>query len=55
MNNIAGKPENKAILERMGKALKEWMASCGDEGQGTEMQAPDHQFKNPDGSIGEQN
>lgn len=55
MNNIAGKPENKAIVERMDKALKEWMASCGDEGQGTEMQAADHQFKNQDGSIGEQN
>lgn len=54
MNNIAGKPENKAIVERMDKALKEWMASCGDEGQGTEMKAPEHQYKNPDGSIGEQ-
>lgn len=54
MDNIAGKPENKAIIERMDQALKEWMASCGDEGQGTEMKAHQHQFKNPDGSIGEQ-
>ena len=55
MNNIAANPENKAIIERMDKALKEWMASCGDEGQGTEMKALDHQFVNSDGSIGEQN
>ncbi len=55
MNNIAGKHENNLILERMDKVLKEWMASCGDEGQGTEMKALERQFKNPDGSIGEQN
>jgi len=54
MNNIAGTPENKSILERMDKVLKKWMTSCGDEGQTTEMKALDHQFKNPDGSIGEQ-
>jgi uncharacterized sulfatase len=55
MNDIAKKPENKAIIERMDRALKEWMALCGDDGQGTEMNAPEHQFKNQDGSIGEQN
>jgi uncharacterized sulfatase len=55
MNNIAGKPENIAILKRMDRVLKEWMASCGDEGQATEMKALERQFKNPDGSIGEQN
>ena len=55
MNNIAGKLENKAILQRMDKVLKEWMVSCGDEGQVTEMKALERQFKNPDGSIGEQN
>ena len=55
MNNIAGKPSNKAILQRMNQALKEWMASCGDEGQATEMKALDHQFKNPDGTVGGEN
>lgn len=43
LNNIATRPENKAIVERMDKVLKEWMASCGDEGQGTEMKALEHQ------------
>ena len=49
ISNIAGKPENKPIIERMDKALKEWMALCGDEGQGTEMKALEHQFKNAKG------
>jgi len=55
MNNIAGKPENKTILKRMNQVLKEWMASCGDEGQATEMKALDHQFKNPNGTVGGEN
>ncbi len=42
LNNIANKPENKAIIERMDKALKEWMAYCGDKGQETEMEALKH-------------
>ncbi len=29
----------------MDKVLKEWMASCGDKGQVTEMEALKHQFK----------
>lgn len=55
MNNIAADPQNRLIIERMDKVLRQWMASCGDEGQATEMKALEHQFKNPDGSIGEQN
>ncbi len=55
VDNIADKPENKSIIERMDKVLKEWMAACGDKGEETEMEALDHQFHNPDGSIGEQN
>lgn len=55
MNNLAGNPENKSVIERMDKVLKEWMASCGDEGQGTEIKALDHQFKNPDGTVGGEN
>ena len=51
--NIATYSENKPIIERMDKVLKEWMAACGDEGQATEMKALEHQFKNRDGSIGE--
>ncbi len=46
MTNIAAKPENKAIIEKMDKVLKEWMASCGDKGQDTEMEALLHQPKN---------
>ncbi|MGQ8336619.1 sulfatase family protein [Sunxiuqinia sp. A32] len=42
INNLAEKPENKKIIERMDKALKEWMASCGDKGQATELEAFEH-------------
>lgn len=52
--NIAGKPENQAVVERMDKALKEWMAACGDKGQATEMEALQHQFKNSRGKVGEE-
>lgn len=55
MHNIADLPKNKEIVQRMDKVLKEWMALCKDEGQGTELKALERQFKNPDGSIGEQN
>jgi len=53
MKNIAGLPENKAIAERMDKALKEWMASCGDKGQETEMEALKHMPKKIKGESGE--
>lgn len=55
MNNIAGKPGNKSIVERMDKVLGEWMASCGDKGQETEMEALKHQYVNSKGKIGEEN
>lgn len=42
VNNLADKPENKAIIERMDKVLKEWMKSCGDKGQETELDAFKH-------------
>ncbi len=53
MNNIAGKPEYQPVIERMDKVLKDWMDSCGDQGQATEMEATDHQYRNADGQIGE--
>jgi uncharacterized sulfatase len=53
MNNIAPLSENKPIIERMDKVLKDWMNYCGDKGQATEMEALEHQFKNADGRIGE--
>jgi len=53
IKNIADMAENKAIVERMDKALREWMASCGDEGQATEMKALEHQWTNASGKIGE--
>ena len=36
----------KAIVERMNTVLMEWMASCGDKGQATEMEALQHQPQN---------
>ncbi|MDR2917993.1 MAG: sulfatase [Tannerella sp.] len=53
LTNIAEKEEHKNIIARMDKALKEWMAACGDKGQQTEMEALDHQYRNADGRIGE--
>ncbi len=53
INDISGNPENKQVIQRMDKALKEWMASCGDKGQATEMEATDHQPKNAQGETGE--
>ena len=55
MKNIADKPENKSIVERMDKVLREWMVSCGDKGQETEMEALKHQYVNSKGKIGEEN
>jgi uncharacterized sulfatase len=42
MNDIAGNPENRAVIERMHKALMSWMELCGDKGQATEMEALEH-------------
>lgn len=53
MENIAGLPENIHIIERLDKVLKQWMETCGDEGQPTEMKATEHQFRNIRGEIGE--
>jgi uncharacterized sulfatase len=52
IHDLAGLTEYQPVIERMDRALKAWMASCGDEGQATEMQALDHQFKNADGTVG---
>ncbi|NEW81298.1 MAG: sulfatase [Mariniphaga sp.] len=54
MDNIANKSENRAVIVRMDKALKEWMVSCGDKGQSTEMEALQHQYINSKGKIGEE-
>ncbi len=43
--NIASNPENKTVVTRMDKALKDWMAYCGDKGQATEMEALEHMNK----------
>ncbi len=53
LNNIALLPENKAIIEQMDKVLKEWMASCGDKGQETEMEALKHIPKKIEGEKSE--
>ena len=47
VHNIANLPENKPIIERMDKVLREWMNSCGDKGQTTEMEALLHKLKKP--------
>ncbi|MCW0484516.1 sulfatase family protein [Gaoshiqia sediminis] len=53
MNNIADKPESQEIIKRLDQALREWMEYCGDQGQETEMEAPEHQHRNAQGRIGE--
>ncbi len=45
LNNLADRPESKKVIERMDKALKEWMVYCGDKGQETEMDALKHMPK----------
>ena len=55
MNNIADNPENKSIVDRMDKVLIDWMVSCSDKGQETEMEALKHQYVNPKGNVGEEN
>jgi len=52
MHNLAGKAEYQPVVARLDQTLKAWMASCGDEGQATEMKALEHQFKNADGTVG---
>lgn len=42
LTNIAYEPESKSVVKRMDNVLKEWMASCGDKGQETEMEALQH-------------
>lgn len=54
LDNIAGKPENNAIILRMDKALKEWMMLCGDKGQQTEMEALKHMPGKLKGEKGEE-
>lgn len=54
LTNIAARPENREITERMDQVLKEWMASCGDKGQFTEMEALEHQPKNVKAGKGEE-
>ncbi|MFV0378643.1 MAG: sulfatase [Mangrovibacterium sp.] len=48
-NNIAERAENKPVIKRMDKVLKDWMSSCGDKGQATEMEALRHLYKSSDG------
>ncbi len=43
MNNIANDSKNNNTIQTMDKVLKEWMVSCGDKGQDTELEAPQHQ------------
>ncbi|NEW81303.1 MAG: sulfatase [Mariniphaga sp.] len=45
LKNIADAPGNKSTIEVMDKVLKAWMASCGDKGQETEMEALRHLAK----------
>lgn len=52
-NNVAGNPKYRPVIERMDKVLKEWMVSCGDQGQITEMGALEHQYRNARGETGE--
>lgn len=42
MKNLALLPEYKNILVKMDKVLHDWMNSCGDKGQETEMDALNH-------------
>ncbi len=45
MNNLAEKLEYSNTIAKMDKVLKEWMRSCGDNGQETEMRAYEHMPK----------
>lgn len=46
MRNIALEPGSKIITDKLDKVLKEWMISCGDKGQATELDALSHQPRN---------
>lgn len=46
MYNIAHEPDSKHIIEKMDYVLLEWMNSCGDKGQNTELNALSHQPRN---------
>ncbi len=39
LNNLADNPKYSDKVEHLDKVLREWMSSCGDEGQATEMRA----------------
>jgi N-sulfoglucosamine sulfohydrolase len=41
--NLAGKAENGEVIKSLRKKLDAWMASQGDQGQATEMDAKNHQ------------
>ncbi len=49
LNNLAEDPANQEIMTTLKKELENWMASCGDEGQPTEMAALEHMWKNQKG------
>ncbi|MBV6639719.1 MAG: sulfatase [Cyclobacteriaceae bacterium] len=49
LNNLAGDLANKEIMTKLKKELENWMVSCGDEGQPTEMAALEHMWKNQKG------
>lgn len=44
-HNLAGNPRYVRKTEELKAALKEWMDYCGDKGQETELNAPEHQVK----------
>ncbi len=46
LRNLAEHPEYQEIKITMSKALEAWMADQGDQGQGTEMEALERQWKN---------
>ncbi len=45
MNNLAGERKYRNVIKRMGRELDRWMAGQGDEGQPTEMEALERQWK----------
>jgi uncharacterized sulfatase len=45
LHNLADDPNHQSIKDSHAKALKAWMEAQGDEGQATELQALDRQWK----------
>ena len=45
LKNLYGKKRYERRAEELSDALAEWMSSCGDEGQATEMKAFEHMAK----------